>query len=231
MENKVCSKCNEEKDICNFNKDKKRKDGLTVYCKSCTKIMSSNYYKNNKEKLSIIKKEYWNKNKEEINLKRLEYHKIYNSKRITTEDSKEKKRKYSKEYEKLNKEKIKTRKKEYRKNKYNTDDLFKIKCNVRNLINDSFRYKNVKKLYKSEQILGCSFKDFKIYLESKFEPWMTWENKGLYNGELNYGWDIDHILPSSSSKTEEDVVRLNHYTNLQPLCSKINRDIKKDHIV
>jgi hypothetical protein len=58
---------------------------------------------------------------------------------------------------------------------------------------------------------------------------------GLYNGELNYGelnygWDIDHKIPLSSGKTEEKIIELNHYTNLQPLCSKINRDIKKDNI-
>ena len=29
---------------------------------------------------------------------------------------------------------------------------------------------------------------------------------------------------------EEDILKLNHYTNLQPLCSKINRDIKKDKV-
>ena len=58
---------------------------------------------------------------------------------------------------------------------------------------------------------------------------MTWENKGLYNGELNYGWDIDHIIPVSSGKTEDDMIKLNHYTNLQPLCSKINRDIKRNN--
>ena len=57
---------------------------------------------------------------------------------------------------------------------------------------------------------------------------MTWDNKGMYNGELNYGWDIDHIIPISSAKTEDDLYILNHYTNLQPLCSKVNRDIKKD---
>ena len=59
---------------------------------------------------------------------------------------------------------------------------------------------------------------------------MSWDNYGKYNGLLNYGWDIDHIIPVSSSKTEEDIIRLNHYTNLQPLCSKINRDIKKDKL-
>jgi len=59
---------------------------------------------------------------------------------------------------------------------------------------------------------------------------MNWDNHGLYNGKFNYGWDIDHIIPISSGKTEEDIFRLNHYTNLQPLCSKVNRDIKKDRL-
>ena len=60
---------------------------------------------------------------------------------------------------------------------------------------------------------------------------MTWENRGLYNGELDYGWDIDHIVPICSAKTEEDVIKLNHYTNLQPLCSYTNRVIKGDKFI
>lgn len=85
-----------------------------------------------------------------------------------------------------------------------------------------------KKNNKTEIILGCSFEEFKLYLESKFEDWMNWENRGLYNGEFNYGWDIDHIIPLSIAKSEEELIKLNHYTNLQPLCSKINRDIKSN---
>ena len=60
---------------------------------------------------------------------------------------------------------------------------------------------------------------------------MTWENRGKYNGELNFGWDIDHIIPISSATTEEEILKLNHYTNLQPLCSRINRDIKKNKLL
>ncbi len=45
---------------------------------------------------------------------------------------------------------------------------------------------------------------------------MTWKNKEFY------GWHIDHIVPLSSAKTEEDVYKLCHYTNLQPLWSKDN---------
>ena len=59
---------------------------------------------------------------------------------------------------------------------------------------------------------------------------MSWENYGKYNGEIDFGWDIDHIIPLSSAKTEEDIIKLNHYTNLQPLCSFINRTVKRDII-
>ena len=57
---------------------------------------------------------------------------------------------------------------------------------------------------------------------------MSWENQGLYNGTLYYGWDLDHIIPISSAVTEADIIRLNHYTNFQPLCGFNNRYIKKD---
>lgn len=34
----------------------------------------------------------------------------------------------------------------------------------------------------------------------------------------NYGdWHLDHILPISLAENEEDVIKLNHYTNFQPL--------------
>lgn len=58
---------------------------------------------------------------------------------------------------------------------------------------------------------------------------MDWDNYGKYNGIECFGWDIDHVVPISNAITEEDIIRLNHFTNLQPLCSKINRDIKRDN--
>lgn len=76
--------------------------------------------------------------------------------------------------------------------------------------------------------MGCTYLEVKNHLESKFEPWMSWENYGKYNGELNYGWDIDHIIPLSSAKTEEELLKLFHYSNLQPLCSYTNRYVKKN---
>lgn len=30
-------------------------------------------------------------------------------------------------------------------------------------------------------------------------------------------WQIDHKIPISSAKTEEEIIKLSHYTNLQPM--------------
>ena len=38
---------------------------------------------------------------------------------------------------------------------------------------------------------------------------MNWDNAGK--------WHLDHIIPISSAKNEEDIIKLNHYTNFQPL--------------
>ena len=63
---------------------------------------------------------------------------------------------------------------------------------------------------------------------------MNWNNYGNWNGypkEINTAWDIDHIVPMSTAKTEKDVLKLNHYTNFQPLCSYTNRHIKSGNII
>jgi len=192
-----------------------RKEYLTKW-KDNNPDYFENYYKNNKDTLSIINKNnrdkwlidnpdymknYYENNKEEIKIKRKEYQKVY-------------KHKY-------NKMRIDRRKDDH---VYNLN--YKIGSYLRNtLTNNGYSKKS-----RTYEIIGCSFEELKLYLESKFEDWMTWENKGLYNGEFNYGWDIDHIIPISAANTEEELLNLWKFTNLQPLCSKINRDIKKDRI-
>jgi hypothetical protein len=110
------------------------------------------------------------------------------------------------------------------------DFLFRIKHNLKVSFKKNIKSFNTKKDSKMIEIIGCSIDDLKIHIESKFEDWMNWENYGKYNGKLNYGWDIDHIIPISSSNDSDELKKLYNYTNLQPLCSKVNRDIKKDKI-
>jgi len=116
------------------------------------------------------------------------------------------------------------------KEKRKNDPLYKFKKNFTNKLRKSLKSwggKNTRTI----SILGLSIYDFRIYLETHFKSWMSWDNYGKYKKDtFNYGWDIDHIIPTSTAKTIEELYKLNHYTNLKPLCSKVNRDIKKDKI-
>jgi hypothetical protein len=142
----------------------------------------------------------------------------------------------TKKYKSNNKDKIiayriayKARRNELAISRRKSDPLYNLKNNIRGGINKAFARNGFKKNSKTHEILGCTFEEIKSYLEAKFKSWMNWDNQGLYNGQFNYGWDIDHIEPLSSAKTIEDVIRLSHYSNLQPLCSKVNRDIKRNN--
>jgi hypothetical protein len=206
-------------------KERKRLRWAEYKLKNIEKIKERKalYTANNKNKIKEYDKKRYNEKKEEI----LEKQKINRdtNKRIYTDEQKLAR----KLYREINKDKLLAYAKEYNKIKRKEDPIFKLKDNLRSRICEIFRNKNIVKKSKTQVILGCSFDDFKEYLESKFEDWMNWDNKGLYNGTANYGWDIDHKIPLASATTEEDLLKLNHYTNLQPLCSYTNRDVKKDN--
>jgi len=207
---RTCKKCLEEKEIELFSKSKECKYGYSHLCISCKSIYQKEY-------MLEYNKKYQEENKESLKLKK----KLY----LSNDNIKQKNKEYQKEYRSVNKNDLYLKRKEY------TSDLrYKINSNIRASIHNAFKKNGYKKKSKTLDILGCSFEDFKLYLETKFEEWMNWDNKGQYNGELNYGWDIDHIIPISTAENEDDVYRLNHYTNLQPLCSYVNRYIKKNKI-
>jgi hypothetical protein len=42
------------------------------------------------------------------------------------------------------------------------------------------------------------------------------------NCENRKDWQIDHIIPISLAKNEDELILLNHYTNLRPLWLKDN---------
>jgi hypothetical protein len=197
---KVCKKCNLEKDLSEFY-FRKDSNKYRNDCKECFGSSTKDRRLENPDYMKNYLKEW--------NIKNPEYNSSY---------CKEWRLKNPKSY--IN----------YYNDRIKVDNLFKVRQSIRKTISSSFRNTSFRKSSKTAIILGCSFEEFKLYLESMFEPWMNWENKGLYNGKLNYGWDIDHKIPVSSATTEEELVKLNHYTNLQPLCSKINRDIKKNKI-
>ena len=230
MENKVCKKCGFNKPLNEFYNHKTTKDGKRPSCKECHNINTNNWVNKNKEKNLIIKKNWRDNNTEKIK-------KYYedNKKTIIVKNktyniiNPDVKRKSSKLYRNKNKSIIKQKNRLYIIKKLKTDQAYKLKHNISNLIRDSLKQKNHIKKSRTQDILGCTGKEFKQYIESLWQPWMNWDNYGLYNGEFNYGWDLDHKTPICSAVTEEDIIKLNHYTNFQPLCSYTNRQIKKGH--
>lgn len=70
--------------------------------------------------------------------------------------------------------------------------------------------------YNNKQLkewVGLEAKQLKLYIESLWLDGMSWDNYGRKIG----CWNIDHIIPPSSVKTREEIIMLQHYTNLRPL--------------
>lgn len=101
------------------------------------------------------------------------------------------------------------RKRLVRSNKLKTDEFFAIKQRTRKLISHVIYKRGYTKKSKATDILGCSFEFFKAHIENQFLEGMNWENRDK--------WQIDHKIPVASARTEQELIQLNHYTNLQPL--------------
>lgn len=188
---------------CNNKFIAKRNDAK--YCSSnCAK-----YYwnSNNKNKLKEYNKQ-WKRNYRKENYEKdLEYQKQWRN------NNKQK----QKEYFKLRNSKQETiiKRNNRRKERRKQEPMFAIMENVRRRINE---YINNKRLSTIE-IIGCTPLELKQHLENQFVKGMSWENRNE--------WHIDHIIPLSSASNQEELFKLCHYSNLQPLWAIDN--IKKSN--
>jgi hypothetical protein len=195
METKICSKCKIQHSIENFNKDKTRRDSLSYICKQCSIDKKNKYINNNKEKVLLSYKIYRENNKERIlKTKKENYYKNIDKIKI-----------YRKKYNKENREYFNN----WEKNKAETDILFRLSRNMRSRLRSFLKSEKIIKKTKTMDIVGCDSHFLKEYLEQKFQQGMSWDNYGV--------WHIDHIIPLSSANSEEEIYKLCHYTNLQPL--------------
>lgn len=219
---KKCIKCLLDKEIVLFYKANTTKDGYRGTCIDCSKKYCIKYYKNKvkttlsddkKELRKIYHKDYYKNNKQKIVKNSKNYYN--NNKEEITKKSKKKRntkkyKRYVNLYNTKNKDKLRKNRSLYESNKKKNDPLYKLTTNIRTLISSSIRKTGFKKTSKTASILGCSFIEFKIHLESQFDNKMTWDNYGSY-------WQIDHIYPISKCFTEEEILKMNHYLNLRPL--------------
>ena len=211
METKVCSKCKEEKKICEFGNSKTSKDGLFYSCKQCNNKRSVEYRKNNPEKVLELTRNWTAKNPEWV----------YNRHKKWREENPDKVKELRKNWLNKNPEKrkeyrenYKPRKQERRKERRNTDPIFNLVNRMRNRLRKYLNSHNITKTNKTFDIVGCTPEFLKEHLESQFQNGMNWENRSE--------WHIDHIIPLSSAKTEDELYKLCHYTNLQPLWAEDN---------
>ena len=158
------------------------------------------YNSEHKKELKEYQKQYAIDNKEHIkeyqkqfNSEHKEYKKLYNKQYAI--DNKEE----IKEYRAENKEKIN----EYQKNRKKTDPAFKLRKNVSIYINIALRKNSSSKNGQSIlKHLPYTIEELKQHLESLFEPWMNWNNWGIYysetwdiNDQSTWVWNLDHITP------------------------------------
>lgn len=196
------------------------KEYMREYNRNNREVVNENKrksYYNNKETW----KKYYEKNKEIIVQYRKEYYKnnieiIKEGKTKSRKKHFEKIAKYSSEYRKNNKERLNKKRREIYKNNF----LIKAKTLIRGRVSFAFNRKFWKKNGATEKLLGTTYEIAKRYIEKQFVSEMNWENNGNGIGE----WNIDHIIPLASAKAEEELIKLCHYTNLQPLWAKENRE-------
>ena len=209
---KICQTCKGLKCKKLYWKNKNSFDGLTATCIDCKKLKNTSINNNiindtTYEKICKKCSDLKNINSFSKNPKNkdglMSYCKNCNSQRVNN-------------WRKNNLEVEREYRRRYSKDRKAQDSLFKLTINIRSLILCSYKRscKGVyKKARKTENILGCTIPEFIEHLKSLFTEVMTLEN----NGQCEECWHIDHKIPISSAKTEEDIIRLNHYTNLQPL--------------
>lgn len=195
---KVCYKCQETKDLSEFNKCKTGVYGFHNHCRECQKKVKKEWYEKNKEKeikksseysksekARLARKKRWNEKKSELGPK--------NNTRRKTPEARERARIQRQKWLSVPQNRI----------------AHNLRCRIRKAIG--------RKSDSTIALLGISFDELKIYLENMFEPGMSWDNYGE--------WHIDHIKPCASfdlndPKQQEQCF---HYTNLQPLWAYDNQ--------
>lgn len=201
---KACSKCKKELVSVCFSKDRHKSDGLSTVCKLCKSAYRKNYYANNAQQARKDSLEWYRQNKEYAKEKKREY---YDSNLDKIKLAR--KNKYWKDPESA-----KQAVKKYNRERARTDPVFRMASRCRKRIWAAFSGKGYSKKTRTFSMIGCTPEDLCSHLEAQFLEGMTRDNYGK--------WHIDHITPLASAATEEEVVALCHYTNLQPLWARDN---------
>ena len=223
---KHCHKCNTTKPRTEFYKNSKTSSGLKSQCKHCDDLYQQQYSKQQLLKIKLKKQlELENKTSKICKVcnidkpfsafnKSNEIKDGYKTICIECNNAAIAKRKQKRREQTIaniphRKEKNKNYMRVYTNEKRKTDPFFKLKGDIRKIIGQCLRENGYTKRSKTYTILGCTFNEFLNHIENQFVEGMSWENRNE--------WHIDHIVPIAFGNTEEEIILINHYTNLRPL--------------
>lgn len=224
--NKRCGRCKSFKDIGLFHKNICSPDGIHNTCKECRAPESKKYYEGHKEERLVYAKDAYDKdpdkfaerNRKNREARDPEIAAEYNRKSHRDWYAKEENRQHKSNYYYAHKDDKQAYDRKYRPERERVDLCFKIANRLRTRMNMALR-----KRYKSGSAvrdLGCSIEEFIKYIESFWEPGMSWDNYG--NGPND--WSLDHTLPLSSFDltNREEFLKACHYTNIRPMWHLLN---------
>lgn len=184
-----------------FGKNAALKDGYQSKCFDCIRE-----YQKRPERIEYEKK--INKRtdrQQQRNDYKKEKRKDESYRKVESEKNNARNKSYSKN-EETRKHYLETRN-NWKKNKWDNDCLFKLKELTRSRLRQFINQKS----QKTNDLIGCDNITLKKHIESQFREGMSWSNWKLD------GWHLDHKIPLASAKTETELYKLCHYTNLQPL--------------
>lgn len=218
VKTKICSKCKIEKLYIEFYKNKGSKDGLASNCKECRRRTANVWRANNKDKVAQDKRNWRVTNKDRHTENNRQW-KAVNFDTVKENNyqwqiaNRDKVNHNNRKWKANNKDQITA----HCRNRSASDPLFKLMRNVRSRMSHSFKNKGYSKTTRTFTILGLDGPTFYEYLLTTFQK--------NYNRPYDPQVDkvhIDHIIPIASATTEEEIIKLNHYTNLQLLLAEDN---------
>src|ERR1019366_4406858 len=237
---KICKRCGMEKSVTEFYFRKNSKGQLNSHCIDCCIKYKQEYRtvnndkeqekrrktkEENKIKRALIKESNKELNKEKIELKKQHTRELGKKYR---EEHRDELAQYQKEYREANKEEISKDKNEYNKNRKKNDPAYKLRCYISSSIGGALRKQGSSKQGKScLDFLPFTKEELKAYIEKQFEPWMNWENRGIYrletwndNDQSTWKWQLDHVIPHSdfpyTSMEDDNFQKCCALSNLRP---------------
>lgn len=224
MIRKICIRCRQEKEIGEFHRNKKSKDGYRAACAECCNFYTrtqipiekrNEYRQRYLSKPGMLEKRHQYLKEYRKTDKYRSYHKSEKIKKYHREyNTTQEYRDYKNQYRKDNYELVRGRER-IREMEYGKKPEVRIKRALRARLQTILKRSNGSRSNKMVEIIGCTMPFLRQYLESLWRDNMSWSNYGFGRGH----WVIDHIIACEKFNliSSEEQKECFHYTNLQPL--------------